>query len=188
MNEDDYPYLLSDLVKKQNFDFDKLNTNVFEFQIIEEMKHISHSKSVEDATPEGFSTLEELYDKYWRQLPDETKDLVRNGNPELKKVYLLGQIYLAQRYAAGIIYRLPRQRAYELLDDENNIQIFELLKDRNQYSIKALSEKLNRNPSELKNTFQELISFGLCDFRSNGTEQCFFMTNFAENYHKNRKS
>lgn len=188
MENEDHPYVLSDLVKKEDLDFSKINRQLLDHQIIEEMQYISHARSVEKAMPAGIATLHRLFQRYWREISVETRKAVSDGdnNSDLAKAFLMGKIAMAEHYAAETIGHLPKERAYELLDDKDNFIFFELLKDRNQLSIKSLAEQTNRKENEVKKVFNELTELGLADFRSSGKEWCYFLTFFAEDYHQNR--
>lgn len=185
--ENDHPYVLSDLVKKDNLDWSKINLDVLNIQIIDEMTHISHARSVEKAMPEGSNTLQALFYKHWKHISDDTRQAILDEDSkdsEIAKAFLMGKIALAQQYAAEIITRLPVERAYEVLEDSANAQYFDLLVDGSEISIKHIAEQCGKEEESVRVVFRELVELGLADFRRNGQDWCYFMTPFAKNYHK----
>lgn len=95
----------------------------------------------------------------------------------------MGKIALAQEYAAEIITRLPVERAYEVLDDKSNVKYFELLAAGDDISIKDIAEQCQQDEESVRIVFREMVQLGLADFRSDGKEWKYFMTQFAKSYY-----
>lgn len=185
--KNDHPYVLSDLVKKEDLDWNKINLDVLNMQIIDEMTHISHARSSERAMPTGSNILQDLFYKHWKHISDDVRKAildVDNKDSDIAKAFLMGKIAMAQHYSAEIITKLPVERAYEMMDDIANAQYFDLLVDGSEISIKQIAEQCDQDEETVRVVFRELVELGLADFRSNGKEWCYFMTRFAQNYHK----
>lgn len=185
--ENDHPYILSDLVKKEDLDWNKINLDVLNMQIIDEITHISHARSVEKAMPTGSNTLQALFYKHWKHISDDVRKAILdedNRDSDIAKAFLMGKIALAQQYSAEIINQLPVERAYEMMDDSSNAQYFDLLVDGSEISIKDIAEKCGHEEEAVRVVFRELVELGLADFRRNGQDWCYFMTPFAQSYHK----
>lgn len=190
MKEDeDHPYVLSELVNKEDLDWSKIHLGVLDEQICHEMQYVSNARSIEAAMPAGIDTLAQLFYKYWKEIPMECKNAIldENKDSDIHKAYLMGKIAMAQQFSSNIIARLPQERAYDILDDEANQKYFELLIESDQISIKNTSEKTGEDEEKVRSLFSEMTQLGLCDFRSDGIERVYFLTPFAKGYYKSSK-
>lgn len=186
MQNEDHPYVLSQLVKKSDIDWSKIHLGMLGQQMMDEMKHISHARSIEKAIPEGIDTLQVLFQKHWKHISMDTREAILDEDKrdsELAKAFLMGKIALAQEYAAEIITRLPVERAYEVLDDKSNVKYFELLAAGDDISIKDIAEQCQQDEESVRIVFREMVQLGLADFRSDGKEWKYFMTQFAKSYY-----
>lgn len=186
MQNEDHPYVLSQLVKKSYIDWSKIHLSMLGQQMMDEMKNISHARSVEKAMPEGIDTLQLLFQKHWMHISMDTRDAILDEDKrdsELAKAFLMGKIALAQEYAAEIITRLPVERAYEVLDNKSNLQYLELLAGGSEISIKDIAEQCQQDEESVRIVFREMVQLGLADFRSDGKEWKYFMTQFAKSYY-----
>lgn len=187
-NEDEHPYVLSQLVKKEDLDWSKIHFGVLDEQMCDEMVYISHARSLEKAMPDGIDTLVMLFRKYWKELSIECRNAIldEDRQSDLMKAYLMGKISMAQHYASNIIMHLPEERAYEILDNAQNKKYFELLIENDEISIKDIAEKTDEEEENVRILFREMTQLGLCDFRSNGIEWVYFLSPFAKEYYKNK--